>query len=547
MERNKKSVGEICEIALSRKLRSAAEKTTYEADRPNTDFHHEHDILGTLPCYVAVELAAESIVVTDTDGTIQYVNPAFERTSGFTREEAIGQNPRVRKSGNHEEAFYVHVWGQISQGQVWTGHFINKRKDGSLYEEDATISPVRDRSGKIVNFVSVSRDVTREAGLEKQLREAQKMEAVGRLAGGVAHDFNNLLTVIIGYSQLLLIRLPEGEAMRREIEEIKNAGIRAAALTNQLLVFSRKQVVQPTVLDLNVVVAGIVKMLRRLIGEDVDLTTVMAPGLGSVKADPGHIEQVIMNLVVNARDALSEGGSITIETANVELDDEYASQHLEVEPGPYVALSVSDNGAGIDSETRSHIFEPFFTTKEQGKGTGLGLSTVYEIVKQSGGHISVYSEPGLGTTFKVHLPRVNSEAETSSADTKSNHLPRGSETVLLVEDDVLVRRFAGRVLRELGYTVLEASDGEAAFNILREDDAHEITLMLTDIVMPRLGGKTLTDRVRFSRPGLKVLFTSGYAGEAVLNNKFIDENAPFLQKPFTPSALALKVREVIDG
>lgn len=383
--------------------------------------------------------------------------------------------------------------------------------------------------------------------LEEQLRESQKLEAIGRLAGGIAHDFNNLLTAIIGYSQLLLNRLPEGDAMRKDVDEIRNAGTRAATLINQLLVFSRKQVVQPRVLNLNVVVGGIEKMLRRLIGEDVELVASVAPGIGTVKADPGHIEQVIMNLAVNARDALREGGTITIETANVELDAEYARQHVEVEPGPYVTLSVSDNGHGMDAATMSHIFEPFFTTKEQGKGTGLGLSTVYGIVKQSSGHISVYSETGTGTTFKVYLPRVDSEPDATDADEQSSHLPCGTETVLLVEDDPLVRRFAVRVLRQLGYTVFEASDGEVALNILQKHEADKIDLMLTDIVMPRLGGKTLADRVRFSKPTFKVLFTSGYAGEAVLNNKFTEENAPFLQKPFTPSSLARKVREVLDS
>jgi PAS domain S-box-containing protein len=351
----------------------------------------------------AVEQAAESIVITDSSGTIQYVNPAFERTTGYSRSEAIGKNPRILKSAIQDDSFYREMWNTISGGEVWTGRFINKRKDETLFEEEATISPVRDGTGRIVSFVGVKRDVTKEVALEKQLLHSQKMEAVGRLAGGVAHDFNNLLTAIIGYGQLVERRLDADNPLRSEVKEIMDAGHRAAALTSQLLAFSRRQTLVPRNINLNEIIDNLMRMLRRIIGEDVELSFQASPNLSPVFADPGQIEQVIMNLAVNARDAMAHGGRLIIETSNALLDDAYCRKHLWARPGRYVQISVSDTGMGMDAETQRRIFEPFFTTKDIGRGTGLGLAVVYGIVKQHDGFIHVYSEPGQGTTFRLYL------------------------------------------------------------------------------------------------------------------------------------------------
>jgi len=495
----------------------------------------------------AVEQSAESIVITDTDGTIQYVNPAFERTTGYTRDEIIGQNPRLLKSEKQDSAFYDDLWETIKRGDVWAGHFTNRKKDGSLYEEEATISPVRDASGNVVNYVAVKRDVTKEVGLETQLMQAQKMEAVGQLAGGIAHDFNNLLTAVIGYSQLALRSLDDRNPLRADIGEIEKAGIRAAELTSQLLAFSRKQVFQPKKLALNALVTDLQKMLRRLIGEDIELAAVLDLELGTVKADPGQLQQVIMNLIVNARDAMPEGGKVTIETANVDLDRDYAAQHFEVSPGAYCMLAISDNGCGMDEETRSHIFEPFFTTKGLGRGTGLGLSTVYGIVKQSGGYIYVYSEPGHGTTFQIYLPRVAELAEDEEAHREPPSLPNGDETVLLVEDEAAVRELAARVLRDHGYCVLEASDPSQALRAIDAHSADEIQLLVTDVVMPQMSGRDLAEHVAPLRPDIRVLYVSGYTDRAIVHHGVLDEGTPFLQKPFTAEALVRKVREVLDG
>jgi signal transduction histidine kinase/DNA-binding response OmpR family regulator len=381
---------------------------------------------------------------------------------------------------------------------------------------------------------------------EAQFLQAQKMEAVGRLAGGVAHDFNNLLTIILGYSDLLLSGTNAADPARASLEEIKKAGERAATLTRQLLAFSRQQVLAPQVLDLNVAVANTDKMLRRLIGEDIDLVTSYGADLGRVKADPGQIEQVIMNLAVNARDAMPDGGKITIETANVHLDETYAHGHVPITPGSYVMLAVSDTGCGMDKETQARVFEPFFTTKEIGKGTGLGLATVYGIVNQSGGFIWLYSELGEGTTLKIYLPRVE-EVPATIEPTRVRPAPhRGSETILVVEDEESLRKLVLTVVRAAGYTVLEASRGEEALRIC-ERQPGIIHLMLTDMVMPEMSGRELAARVASLRPETKVLFMSGYTDKAVVHQGVIDEGTPFIQKPFTPDTLARKVREVLAG
>ncbi len=493
---------------------------------------------------MAVEQAAETIAITDTEGKIQYINPAFEQVSGYGRNEMIGTNldhlARVDEGNDGNRA----MWETLRGGRVWTGRIVGRRRDGGEFEEVAVVSPVVNAGGRIVNYVAALRDVTAEKRLEEQLRQAQKMEAVGRLTGGIAHDFNNLLTAINGYSELVLQRIEAHDPIREEIQGIRDAGERAAALVNRLLTFSRRQVVEPRVLDLNQVIAGVVGMLRRLIGENVELTSISAEGLWSVQADPGQIEQVLMNLAVNARDAMPAGGRLTIETANLSVDGASAMR-FPVKPGAYVMLRVSDTGCGMDETVRSRVFEPFFTTKPSGKGTGLGLSTVYGIVKQGGGDLFLDSEVGKGTVFTVCLPRAEGlpKARNPSAS-PSVAEGNGRETVLLAEDEDLVRSLARTVLAARGYEVLEARDGEESVRISRSYDG-SIDLLLTDLRMPHRNGREVAERLSADRPGIKILFMSGYVGDA--DDEHPENGAPFLRKPFRPAELAQKVREVLDG
>jgi PAS domain S-box-containing protein len=492
----------------------------------------------------AVEQTADSVVITDPEGAIQYVNPAFERITGYSEEEVLSRNPRILKSGKTDRSVYKELWETITRGEVWVGQLTNRKKDGTLFEERVTISPVLDKAGRIVNYIAVKQDTSDLVKLEEQLRQSQKMEAIGQLAGGVAHDFNNLLTAINGYSALALQRIDETNPLKGYLEEIKKAGDRAANLTRQLLAFGRKQILQPLPVNLNDIVTDMNKMLRRLIGEDIVLTAKLDPALKRIKADPGQIEQVLVNLVVNARDAMPQGGDLTIETSSLELDQEYASKHVGVSPGHYVLLAVSDTGTGMSEETQDRIFDPFFTTKEKGKGTGLGLSTVYGIVKQSGGNIWVYSEEGHGTTFKVYLPQIESASRTTESEAVEDPIPSGSETILLVEDEDVVRGVARQILEQAGYQVVEARGGEEAVRLCTERS--QIDLLLTDVVMPGTSGKEVADRATELRPGLKVLFMSGYTDEAIVHHGILDSHVEFIQKPFTPIAFAKKVREVLD-
>jgi two-component system cell cycle sensor histidine kinase/response regulator CckA len=493
-----------------------------------------------------VEQTSDAIVITDPEGNITYVNPAFESASGYSQEEVIGRNPRILKSGHQDAAFYQRMWDTLARGEVWKGRLVNRRKDGVLFQEDATIGPVRDASGQVVNYVAAKRDVTNEMSLERQLAQAQKMEAIGRLAGGVAHDFNNLLGVILGYAEMTRRGLSEGHPLSAKVDQILKAAERAAGLTRQLLAFSRRQVLEPRIVDLNALVSSLAAMLPPLIGEDIELKTTLAPGLGRVKVDPGQIEQVIMNLVVNARDAMPNGGHLAIETARAEFDADYVDRHFEAPAGPYAMLAVSDSGTGIDPATQAQMFEPFFTTKELGKGTGLGLSTAYGIVKQSGGYVWCYSEVGVGTTFKVYLPLVDEEHSPVATAPGPVSLTRGHETILLIEDEPSLRDLLGETLEGGGYTVLIARGGEEALRI-SEEYAAAIQLIVTDVIMPGLSGRQAAETIRAARSEVRILFISGYVGDALARHGVFEPQAKLLSKPFTPEALLRKVREVLEA
>ncbi len=618
----------------------------------------------------ASEQSPVAVMITDTDGRIQFVNRAFTDITGYSPAEVNGENPRILQSGQTPSEVYEDLWRTITAGEVWRGEMVNRRKDGSVYWDASSISAVRDEHGTITHFVAIKEDVTerrqaagelRDANehlralvesaplavfsidverriqswnpaaerlfgwtqaevlgrplpyvgpdehdeverniahvlaegpllsvparrlrkdgthvdlslsvaplhdasgnvtgmlgiaedvtsvkaLEQQLRQAQKMEAVGKLAGGIAHDFNNILTAITGFAELALSTLIPDHAARADVVQIHAAAKRAAALTRQLLAFSRQQVLAPAPLNLGELVDEMRVMLHRLLGEDITLTTRIAPDLGTVRADPGQLQQVVMNLAVNARDAMPQGGALRIEVANVELDEAYAKRHVPVTPGPYVLLSVSDTGVGMDAATQARIFEPFFTTKGAGRGTGLGLSTVYGIVKQSDGFIWPYSEPGQGTTFKIYLPRVEEPAIRTRRTPEPVIAAVGTETILLAEDDQAVRRVAERALALSGYHVLAAASGEEALE-LAETHAGGIDLLITDVVMPRMRGDELAKHLRREHPTLRVLFTSGYTGEHARGTGIIPPNGAFLQKPFTIEEITQGVRRVLD-
>jgi two-component system cell cycle sensor histidine kinase/response regulator CckA len=623
---------------------------------------------------VALQAAANAIVIANRKGEILWTNPAFSDLTGYSQEEVLGKTPRLLKSQQHDKAFYRQLWGTITSGKTWRSELVNRRKDGQLYPEEQTITPVLSPGGEVTHFIAIKQDISQRkqaeaalrqaehnyrtifhnavAGmyqstpsgrllsvnpacaqicgfespeqfvvqikdlardlyvdaqrreefkqlaelygtvtnfefqirrpdgkkawvlqnarvvkddegrtayyegsmqditerklLEEQLRQSQKMEAIGRLAGGVAHDFNNALAVIQGYSELLQSALAADAPQHKHVDEILNAGRRAASLTRQLLAFSRKQPMMPVVLDLNSVVADVEKMLRRLIGEDVELVIKREARLKFVRADRGQLEQVLMNLAVNARDAMPKGGKLLVETRNTVLDESYFEQHGYGKPGDYGMLSVSDTGCGMDKETQARIFEPFFTTKPQGKGTGLGLSTVYGIVKQAEGFISVYSEPGNGSTFRIYLPQVEAPLQKEIRRQVSAALPNGSETILLVEDEDPLRRLAAGCLRTNGYTVLEARDGKSAIELAAQH-TDPIHLLLTDVIMPQMSGRELADKLAAQRPEMRVLFMSGYTHDLVTQHGVLESGTPLLEKPFGIETLLSKARSALEG
>ncbi|GAB4443634.1 MAG: hypothetical protein Kow0031_25930 [Anaerolineae bacterium] len=494
----------------------------------------------------AVNQAADSITITDEQGIIRYVNPAFQRITGYPPEEVIGKRPLLMLEADRDFELHHQIWSTLKAGRVWHGHLTSKKRDDSAYSVETTITPIKDENGKIINYVSTQRDVTRELQLETQYRQSQKMEAIGQLTAGIAHDFNNLLMSINGFAELMQLRLPSDSPFQDMASRIVSSGESAANLIRQLLIFSRKQIVEPVILDLNQTVADIQKMLRRIIGEDIELSTTLQPDLWPIKSDPTQLEQIIVNLAVNARDAMPNGGKLEIKTHNMVLTPEGMQEMADLEPGNYVRLTVSDTGAGIDQDTLPHIFEPFFTTKEKGKGTGLGLSTVYGIIKQAGGDIQVSSRRGHGTTFYIYFPHAAIDDARLPAGHPEAGLVQGTETILLVEDSAAVQELVTLTLQAQGYHVLRAGNGEEALSVFKSYPG-EVHLLLTDVVMPHMNGKELAENIARINPATKIIFTSGYTNEAIAHYGVLESGVTFLQKPFSPSALVSKVRQILDA
>jgi PAS domain S-box-containing protein len=495
----------------------------------------------------AVEQSPDTVLITDRSGEIEYVNPAFEKLTGYTKEEACGKTPRILKSGEQGPEVYQELWKTILAGNVFRSILVNRKRNGELYYVEESICPVRDTDGQITHFIANGRDLTERLRLEAQLLQAQKMDAIGRLAGGVAHDFNNLLTIITSYSELALDDVPADSSPAAKIQEVLLAAKRAAELTRQLLAFSRKQPQALRIVDLNPVIAGIAKTLPRLIGEDIEFTFTPGQGLGSVRIDPVQMEQVLMNLAANARDAMPQGGHLRIQTSTVHLDQDYIQRKPAVIPaGTYSVITVSDDGCGIAPENIPHIFEPFYTTKAAGKGTGLGLATVYGIVKQNKGFIWVYSEAGSGTVFKIYLPCVGKTCASQRSQSQRQNAVAGTETLLLVEDEKAVRRASAEFLRLQGYRVLEANDGIDALAVAK-DHSSAIDLVVTDVVMPNMSGGELAEKLKQVAPAIKFLFVSGYAGKTVLDHNVLDLQTNFLQKPYSLKELAGKIRAALDN
>ncbi len=487
-----------------------------------------------------VESSTDAVAILTPEGHYSEQNAAHQALTEYSIEELRGHTPALLVG----EAHFQEQRRALLAGGPWQQEVRIRTKSGQEKTVEASVFAINGDAGQILCLVAIVRDVTERQRLQEQLRQAVKMEAVGRLAGGVAHDFNNLLNVIIGYSELMMERRNSGELLERGTREIRKAADRAAGLTRQLLAFSRQQVLEPRILDLDDVITEMKDLLRRMLGEDVELVVTPAESLGRVRADPGQIGQVIMNLAANSRDAMPYGGRFIVETSSVVVDEIFSAQHANMPLGSYVVLSVTDTGGGMTPEIRSHIFEPFFTTKEKGKGTGLGLATVYGIVKQSGGYIWVHSEPEQGATFRVYLPRVEALPELLQPPPAPVANCRGSETLLVVEDEEGVRILVRDYLQMNGYTVLEAGGGEEALRIAGEHSG-EISLMITDVIMPGINGRELAERMVLLRPAMKVLYISGYAEAAVYRKGILEPGAPFLQKPFGPPDLGRKVRDVL--
>ena len=495
----------------------------------------------------AVEQTPASVVITDAKGAIEYVNPAFERVTGYTQAEALGQNPRILKSGLLSDEVYRELWSAISKGSNWQGRLVNRDKQGKVFTEDAVIAPIRDERGVVCNYVAVKHDVTQELALHERLAQSQKLESLGRLAGGIAHDFNNIIAVILfAVESLQATAEQRPDTVPDLAREIGDAAIRARDLTRQLLAFARKQVFAPVALDLNAALRQSERLLKRLLGADITVKTALDPAAPHVRCDPSQLEQVILNLAVNARDAMLRGGKLTLTTTPLNSGAPAALLYPDLPPGDYVELAVSDTGGGMAPEALARLFEPFFTTKEVGKGTGLGLATVHGIVKQSGGAIRCESELGKGTAFFLCLPRAEPARRASSSPTLQARRERGTEAILLVEDDPHLRRVALRTLEGGGYRVRVAKDGLAALEIATAEQG-QLDLVVTDVVMPGLDGGALGEELRIRYPGLPVLFVSGYTDDALGDHGVLREGVEFLPKPFSGAELLARVRAILDA
>ena len=495
----------------------------------------------------AMEALTQGVVITDPrqpDNPIIYASPSFERMTGYTAQEVIGRNCRFLQGKDTDLITISKMYKAIKEEKNCVVEITNYRKDGTAFSNELSISPVFDDNGKLTHFVGVQTDVTERRKLEEMLRQSQKMEAIGHLASGIAHDFNNILTVINGYSQLLLGSPQIDVDSKKLIQIIKDAGERSAALTSKLLTFGRKQMMTPHVIDINDTINHMDEMLRRIIGEHVTLSLALGTGIDRVLVDPSQLDQIVLNLAVNARDAMPDGGKITIETANKAVDESYIKIHPYAKIGNYVMISVTDTGVGMTPEVRKHIFEPFFTTKDQSKGTGLGLSVVYGAVKQSEGFIEVYSEPDHGACFKIYLPSVE-DKQVTDRSLHEGSIPKGTETVLLVEDEDALRELARHILDSYGYNVLVAANGEEALKIFNQQQ-DKIDLLLTDVVMPGMGGRKLSEQIAAARPTIKTIYMSGYTDDAIVRHGILHDNVNFLQKPFSPQDLAHKVYEVLQ-
>ena len=495
-----------------------------------------------------IESLPMGLVIADENGKITDLNESLLRMFGYSREELLGQTvetllpDRLRNSHRGHRAAYNKEPHARPMGHGM--ELLARRKDGTEFPVEVSLGPVATKDGLLVSGTIV--DISERKKIEQQLRLAQRMEAIGQLAGGIAHDFNNLLAVIMGTADIMVDAVPRGDPLGRKAEMIRRAGSSAADLIRQLLAFSRQQMIQPVVLDVRKIIQRTQAMLERIIGEDIEFQVLMEDSVGSIKADPGQIEQVLLNLAANARDALPKGGRITIRASNVELDASDKKKHNPVVPGPYVMLSIEDTGCGMDLKTQARIFDPFFTTKELGKGTGLGLATVYGIVKQTGGYIWVYSEVGHGTIFRVYLPRVGKAVQTAEREPSETEELRGSETILLAEDSESLREMAEEYLKSIGYTVLSAVSGEKALQLAKDFEG-PIHLLLTDVVMPEMSGPELANQLASLRPGLMIIFTSGYTDDAIAHQGILDPEVAFIQKPYRPKALAKKIRQVLNA
>jgi len=522
-------------------------KTSLQLHKQQEEDAHQIMRLATV-----VEQASQSIVITDTESNIEYVNPAFFEHTGYTEQDVLGRNPRIIASGLQDKQYYEELWNTLVSGKTWHGVFINKKKDGSRFHERATIFPIRDSSGKTINYAAIKEDITNEIKLEKQFHQAQKMESIGTLAGGIAHDFNNLLTVINGYAEMILFRLNEQHAIYSNIQAILDAGLKAKQLTTQLLAFSRKQVYNPRVISINDTIQSLNKMLDRLIDDDISIDLFLRDNLSNIKADPAQIEQILLNLVINSRDALRAVSQqdcekkITIETGMFPVTEEYVKNHAGARIGNYAFFAVSDNGTGMDKPTKERIFEPFFTTKEQGSGTGLGLAMIYGIVKQNKGNIYVYSEPDIGTTFKIYWPTTEETDQGQSDGAILQDMPRGKETLLFVEDNEKILNLASQAFSLLGYQIYCTRNGAEALEVIRQNP-DSIDLIVTDLVMPVMNGKELIREVKKIAPSTHAIYVSGYTDNHIVSNGMLDKGIIFVQKPYSMDELSKIIRNVLDN